>query len=103
MADDDVVELAMVANGYTINQHSGAYCQGVAWPLEDKARVVLLYLPLKEENPDKEVSIREVEWLGECLRGGTTVQRLPLAARANFEKKQGAHACKKSVIISCCR
>ena len=66
MADDGVVERAMVANGYTINQHGGAYCQGVARPLEDKARVALVYLRLKEENPDKEVSIRVVERLGEC-------------------------------------
>jgi hypothetical protein len=66
MADDGVVERAMVANGYTINQHGGAYRQGVAWPLKDKARVALVYLCLKEANPDAEVSIREVERLGKC-------------------------------------
>ena len=66
MADDGVVERAMVANGYTINKHGGAYRQGVARPLEDKVRVALVYLRLKEENPDKEVSIRKVERLGKC-------------------------------------
>ena len=69
MADDGIIEQAMVANGYTIKKHGGAFCWGVTWPLEDKARVALVYLCLKEENPDSEVSIRKVEWLGKCSWG----------------------------------
>ena len=38
MADNDVFERAMVANGYTIKKHGGAFRWGVARPLEDKAR-----------------------------------------------------------------
>jgi hypothetical protein len=41
MADNDVVERAMVTNGYTINKHGGAFRWGVARLLEDKARVAL--------------------------------------------------------------
>ncbi len=59
----------MVANGYTINKHGGAFSWGVARSLEDKARVALVYLCLKEVNPDSEVLIREVERLGECSWG----------------------------------
>ncbi len=68
MVDNGVIERAMVANGYTINNHGGAFCWGVTWPLEDKVRLVLVYLCLKEVNPDSEVLIREVKWLGECSR-----------------------------------
>jgi hypothetical protein len=67
MADDDVIERAMVANGYTIKKHGGAFRWGVARPLEDKARVTLVYLCLKEVNPDSEVSIREVEGFAYAL------------------------------------
>ncbi len=76
MADDGVVEWAMIANGYTINQNGGAFRHGVARPLEDKARVAGVYLTMKEENPN--VSVREVSWVSRCGRafGKNALRRL---------------------------
>ena len=52
MADDGIIEQAMVTNGYTINKHGGAFHWGNVWSLEDNVRVALVNLHLKEVNPD---------------------------------------------------
>ncbi len=67
MADNGVVERAMIANGCSINRNGGAYHHGVTRPLEDKARVAGVYLSLKEENPN--VSVQEVSLVSRCRRG----------------------------------
>jgi hypothetical protein len=46
MSDNGTIEVAMVANGYSYNQNGGAYRNGVARPLEDKARVAGVYLEM---------------------------------------------------------
>ena len=63
MADDGIVDRAMEANGYTINQNGGTYRHGVARPIEDKASVARVYLELlaaAKTDPTKVVSVREV-------------------------------------------
>ena len=47
MANDGIVDRAMEANGYTINQNGGTYRHGVARPIEDKASVARVYLEQK--------------------------------------------------------
>jgi hypothetical protein len=73
MADDGgIVDRAMEANGYTINQNGGTYWHGVARPIEDKVSVAWVYLELlaaAEADPTKVVSVREVARIGKCSRG----------------------------------
>ncbi len=75
MADDGIVDRAMEANGYTINQNGGTYRHGVARPIEDKASAARVYLELlaaAEADPTKVVSVRDVAhcWaLYNCLDG----------------------------------
>ena len=72
MVDDGVIDHAMVANGYTINQNGGTYRNGVARPIEDKARVAGVYLELlaaAEADPTKVVTVQEVACVGKCSRG----------------------------------
>ena len=63
MADDGIVDRAMEANGYTINQNGGTYRHGVARPIEDKSSIARVYLELlaaAKTDPTKVVSVREV-------------------------------------------
>jgi hypothetical protein len=71
MANDGIVDRAMEANGYTINQNGGTYRHGVSKPVEDKASVARVYLELlaaAEADPTKVVSVREVARAGKCSR-----------------------------------
>ncbi len=68
---DDIDDLAMDANGYTINQNCGTYRKGVARPIEDKASVARVYLELlavAEADHTKVISVREVARIGKCSR-----------------------------------
>jgi hypothetical protein len=72
MADDGIVDRAMEANGYTINQNGGTYRHGVARPIEDKSSIARVYLELlaaAKADPTKVVSVREVARIGKCSRG----------------------------------
>lgn len=71
MANDGIVDRAMEANGYTINQNGGTYRNGATKPVEDKASVARVYLELlaaAEADPTKVVSVREVARAGKCSR-----------------------------------
>ena len=46
MANDGIVDRAMEANGYTINQNGGTYRNGATKPIEDNAHVARVYLGL---------------------------------------------------------
>ena len=72
MVDDGVIDRAMVANGYTINQNGGTHRNGVARPIEDKSRVTGVYLELlaaAKADPTKVVTVQEVACVGKCSRG----------------------------------